>query len=155
AALNNRLGFTDVCGLNLLSKRQQQATIPSIVGGLPSDGYGRGSTVPVLPNEPTLFYRAATENICAPNEAQGIDVPLAKQGPGGKVWSSAEPDAAIADFVATLMALTSSDPRTAQATTLLQGHFKTAMAQGAGAADALKSTFIVACMAPSAISIGL
>src|SRR5262249_16194992 len=28
AALNNRLGLTDVCGLNLLSKRQQQSLIP-------------------------------------------------------------------------------------------------------------------------------
>jgi hypothetical protein len=155
AALNNRLGFTDVCGLNLLSKRQQQALIPSIVGGLPSDGYGRGSTVPVLPNEPTLFYRAATENMCAAIAVQVIDVPAAKQVPNVKQWSSAEPDAAIADFVASLMALTSSDPRSAQATALLQGHFKTATEQGASAADALRSTFVIACMAPSAISIGL
>src|SRR5262249_53083273 len=63
AALDVRLGFTDVCGLSLLTKKQP--LIPTIVSGLPSDGYGRGSTIPVLPNDPTLFYRAATENICA------------------------------------------------------------------------------------------
>jgi hypothetical protein len=155
AALNNRLGLTDVCGLNLLSKRQQQSLIPSIVGGLPSDGYGRGSTAPVLPNDPTLFYRAATENMCGAIAAQVIDVPPAKQVAGVKLWSSTQPDAAIADFVATIMALTPSDPRSAPATALLKGHFTKATQQGASASDALKSTFITACTAPSAVSIGL
>jgi hypothetical protein len=154
AALNHRLGFTDVCGLNLLSKRAQPL-IPSIVGGLPSDGYGRGSTIPVLPNEPTLFYRAGVENICAAVAAQVIDVPVARQVPGVKLWSSTDPDGAIADFVATLMALTPSDPRSAPAMALLEEHFASARAQGASASDALKSTFTAACMAPSAISVGL
>jgi hypothetical protein len=155
AALNNRLGFTDACGLNLLSKKAQLALIPSIVGGLPSDGYGRGSTIPVLPNEPTLFYRAATENMCAAIAAQVIDVPAAKQLPDVKQWSSANPDAAIADFVAILMAFTPSDPRSAPAAAILKGHYTTATQQGATATDALRSTFTTACMAPSSISIGL
>jgi hypothetical protein len=154
AALNNRLGLTDVCGLNLLSKKQQ-SQVPTIVGGLPSDGYGRGSTIPVLPNEPTLFYRAATENMCASVAAQVIDVPANKQVPGVKLWSSTAPDAAIADFVSIVMALTPSDPRSGPATDLLKGHFTAAVQQGASASDALKSTFITACIAPSAISIGL
>ena len=138
----------------MLSKRAQ-SVVPSIVGGLPSDGYGRGSTIPVLPNEPTLFYRAGTENICAAIAAQVIDVPVAKQVPNVKLWSSADPDGAIADFVGTLMALTTSDPRSAPAKALLKDHFTAARQQGASAADALKSTFITACMAPSAISVGL
>jgi hypothetical protein len=53
------------------------------------------------------------------------------------------------------MGLVPSDPRAVPATTLLQGHFTSAMAQGASASDALKSTFVVACQAPSAVSIGM
>ena len=153
AALNNRLGFTDVCGLDAASKKR--ATIPQIVAGLPSDGYGRGSTEAVLPNQPTLFYRAALENLCASLAGTVIDVAAAKQEPGVKVWSSADPDAAIADFVSTVMALVPSDPRAAGAAELLKGHFTAAVQQGATASNALKSTFVTACLAPSAISVGL
>jgi hypothetical protein len=155
AALNNRLGLKDICGLDAVTKKQLQATVPQIVSGLPSDGYGRGATLPVLPNRPTLFYRAGTENMCAAIAATVIDVGAAKQTPGTKYWSSAQPDAAIADFVATVMALVSSDARAAPAGELLKTHFTSAMAQGSTASDALKSTFVVACLAPSAVSIGL
>jgi len=148
AALNNRLGFTDVCGLDAASKKQQRAVVPQIVSGLPSDGYGRGSTEPVLPNQPTLFYRAALENLCASLAGSVIDVAAAKQEPGVKVWSSADPDGAIADFVSVLMALVPSDPRAAGAGELLKGHFTAAVQQGATASNALKSTFITACLAP-------
>ena len=155
AALNARLGFDDVCGLNAVTRKQEQASITQIASGLPSDGYGRGATMPVLPNQPTLFYRAGTENICSIVAAQVIDVPTAKQTAGVTQWSSAKPDAAIADFVSIVMGLVASDPRAAPATTLLTAHFAAAMKQGATATAALESTFITACLAPSAVSIGL
>jgi hypothetical protein len=154
AALNARFGLTDVCGLDAASKAQQMTTVPEIAAGLPSDGYGRGSIAPVLPNQPTLFYRAGTENICEAIAALVIDgknkSPLA-----ANAWTSAQPKAAIADFVSIVMALPASDPRAAPAQGLLQSHFDQAVQQGASASDALKSTFIVACLAPSAVSIGL
>jgi hypothetical protein len=152
AALNARLGFTDVCGLDALSKKQLQTAIPEIVSGLPSDGYGRGSTEPVLPNAPSLFYRAATENICLLVSAQVID---GTATPGAKHWVSTDPDGAISDFVQIIMALTSSDPRSPQAKTLLRAHFDAAKTAGQSATDALKSTFVTACLSPSAVSIGL
>jgi hypothetical protein len=71
-------------------------------------------------------------------------------------WSSGEPDAAIADFVGTVMALAGPDPRAQRATELLKGHFSEAAAQpGVSPTQALRSTFVVACQAPSAISVGL
>jgi len=155
AALDNRLGFADVCGLDAVTKKALSATVPQIVSGLPSDGYGRGSTAPVLPNQPTLFFRAGTENICTSVAASIIDVAASKQIAGVRYWSSTTPDAAIADFVGNLMGLVPSDARAAPATTLLKSHFTSAMAQGASASDALKSTFVVACQAPSAVSIGM
>ena len=72
AALNSRLGLIDICGLSALSKKGA-VTIPEIVAGLPSDGYGRGATIPVLPNQPTLFYRARLENICSAVATQLVD----------------------------------------------------------------------------------
>ena len=154
AALNDRLGLDDVCGLDVTTKKPQ-STVPQIVSGLPSDGYGRGSPVPVLPNQPTLFYRAGLENICEAVAGMVIDAKANGNQPNAKMWSSSQPDAAIADFVATVMALTSSDPRAAGATQILKSHFTQAEAQGASASDALKSTFVTACLAPSAIGIGM
>jgi hypothetical protein len=155
AALDNRLGFADVCGLLVQTKASVQNVIPEIVSGLPSDGYGRGAVAPVLPNQPTLFYRAGTENICEAVAQLVIDVPAKNQVPNVKQWSSAQPDAAIADFVQTIMALAPSDSRSAPAQALLKSHFASGMQSGASASDALKSTFTAACLAPSAVGIGL
>jgi hypothetical protein len=122
---------------------------------LPSDGYGRGSVAPVLPNQPSLFYRAGVENICEAVAARTVDVPLAKQLPNVKQWTSKAPDGAIAEFVSLIMALPASDARTAAATALLKEHYAKAMEAGATASNALKSTFVVACLAPTSVSIGL
>jgi hypothetical protein len=153
AALDARLGLSDVCGLDALNVKKLKSALPPIVSGLPSDGYGRGSSVPVLPNQPTLFFRAGTENICEGVAALVID-PGAPPA-GAKRWSSADPGAAIADFVATVMALTPSDPRSAPAAALLSDHFASAVQSGVSATDALRSTFTVACLSPSAIGIGM
>jgi hypothetical protein len=153
AALDDRLGLNDVCALDALSKVSNKTTVPLIVSGLPSDGYGRGAVAPVLPNQPTLFYRAGTENICEAVAAMVIDAP--SPAAGVKQWSSGQPTAAITDFVETVMALTPSDERFAAAQTILQSHFAAAMKTGASASNALKSTFVAACMAPSSITIGL
>jgi hypothetical protein len=155
AALDERLGFSDVCGLNAVTTAQTRAVVASIAAGLPSDGYGRGSVAPVLPNQPTLFYRAGVENICEAVAAQTIDVAAAKQLANVKQWSSKGPDDAIADFVGIVMGLVPSDARTGPATALLKAHFAKATQGGATPSNALKSTFVVACLAPSSISIGL
>jgi hypothetical protein len=155
AALDARLGFGDLCGLDATTPDGARTTIPEIVSGLPSDGYGRGAVAPVLPNQPTLFYRAGTENICEAAAALVIDVPMAKQVAGVKQWSSGQSDAAIADFVQIVMGLPPSDERSAPATQLLGGHFQDAMKQGATATAALQSTFVAACLSPGAVSIGM
>lgn len=157
AALNNRLGFVDICGLDttLVARGAALATIAQIVSGMPSDGYGRGSTIPVLPNQPTLFYRAGLENVCAQVAGLTIDAKPNPNQPGARQWSSSQPDAAIADFVATVMALTPSDPRAAQATAILTSHFQAAMQAGQTATDSLRSTFVAACLSPSFLGIGM
>jgi hypothetical protein len=154
AALDARLGFTDVCGRAPTTKAPSKA-VAAIASGMPSDGYGRGAVDPVLPNDPSLFYRAGMENLCASIAALVIDVPAAKAIPNVKTWSSANPDAAIADLVGTLLSLPPSDARAPQATAILKEHFTSAIAQKASAGDALKSTFTTACLSPSMLGVGL
>jgi hypothetical protein len=155
-ALSQRLGLPDVCGLDLLGKRPGKNVIPQIASGLPSDGYGRGAISPVLPNQPTLFFRAGVENICSALAVAVIDPPTSQPAiAGAKRWSSKDPNSAIPEFVSLVMGLAPSDPRSAQASALLQAHFASAMQQGAKAVDALRSSFVTACIAPSSISIGL
>jgi hypothetical protein len=87
--------------------------------------------------------------MCAKLADQVIDAPMNSK------WSSTQPDAAIADFVATMLALVPSDPRSAPAKSLLTTHFHSAMATGASATDALKSTFVVSCLSPTFSGIGM
>ena len=155
AALDNRLGFFDICQRDATVQGRAVTPIAQIVSGLPSDGYGRGAIIPVLPNQPTLFYRAGLENVCAAVAAMVIDAAPSPSQPGAKQWSSAQPDAAIADMVATVMAMPPSDPRAAGAAAILSAHFHAAVAAGAAAKDALRSTFVAACLSPSFIAIGM
>jgi hypothetical protein len=156
AQLNNRLGFVDICELDqTYQKRQGPSGLALIVSGLPSDGYGRGSTVPVLPTDANLFYRAGLENICGSVSQMVIDAAPNPQQPGAKKWSSSDIDGAINDFVGTIMGMTSSDPRASQANSILHSHYTAATGNGATATDALRSTFVVACLSPSFIGIGM
>jgi hypothetical protein len=100
---------------------------------------------------------AGTRNICETVAMVVVDPDdPASVPPSVKRWSAADPDGAIADFVTTLLALAPSDPRAAPASALLKTHFSTALQQpDASASDALRSTFAVACQAPSMISVGL
>jgi hypothetical protein len=71
-------------------------------------------------------------------------------------WSSAQPSAAITDFVSLVMGLTTPDPRTVPATALLNQHYQSALQQqGTTPTQALQSTFIAACLAPTFVSIGM
>jgi hypothetical protein len=154
AAWNARLGLADVCGLDSNKSAGTPPGMSSIVTGLPSDGYGRGSVAPVLPNQPSLFFRAGTENLCELIATQVIDSKTPP--PGAKTWSSTAPDAAIADFVHLVMGLASADPRASSAQALLKEHFDAArQEQGITATAALQSTFVAACGAPSAVSMGM
>jgi hypothetical protein len=156
AALNNRLlggpaTAADICGLQVTSPG---STIQTIVGGFPSDGYGRGSPIPVLPTQPNLFYRGGIESVCESVATMLID---SKTPPTGALtWaSSTTPIAAIQDFVSILMSIEASDPRYDAAQTALMDHFNAAVSAGASKTTALQSAFTVACMSPSFIGVGM
>ncbi len=145
--LSSRLGIPDVCGLDVNTVVSQDLKkVQFIAGVLPSDSYSRGAEDSVLANDPNLFFRTGMENICAALAAKLIDAP------SGTRWTSTSSDAAIADFVHVVMGIGSG--RDTTPLSILNGHFQSATAGGLSASDALKSTFVLACMSPSVVGMG-
>ena len=144
AALTNRLQLaTSLCvGIT------DNTTKIAVTNNIPLDGYLRGAEAPALSTDQTPFYRGATESLCA--YAAGLTVDKTKSR-----YDSTKKDAAITDFVANIMGITSADPNSATVTQLLKEHYDAAIAAGAKPTDALKSTFIVACLAPTSVAVGL
>jgi hypothetical protein len=156
AMIDARLNLKDACGrtLSLGARAAGIGIIPRIASGLPSDGYGRGGTEPILPNTPTLFYRAALENVCSDLANVVIDGPALPDQPNVKRWSSTQANQAIGEFVSLIVGLTADDPRRATVTDALKKHFGDA-SKTQTPANALKSTFIAACLSPTFIGVGL
>jgi len=145
ATLSNRLGLTDVCGLDVNTKVPAKlAPVQLIASVLPSDQYSRGTEDAVLANDPNLFFRTGMENVCAALAGQLID--------NGTRWSSGNSSAAIGDFVHQLMGIAA--PADATPLSILADHDKGALSSGLSASDALKSTFVLACLSPSVVGIG-
>jgi hypothetical protein len=154
AAWNARLGFADLCAQDTGAVTPLSLVGRRIIPGLPSDGYSRGATEPLLPNDPTLFHRAGMENLCT--QIANLVVDATNPAAGSKQWSSAQSTTAIAEFVSLVAGLPAADPRAAGLSTQLTNHFNAArMMSGVSPTFALRSTFILACMSPSATAIGL
>ncbi|GAC1352287.1 MAG: hypothetical protein NVS3B20_10100 [Polyangiales bacterium] len=152
AALSHRLSVSDVCGIATIPSKLTvlQRTALAQANALPVDSYSRGGTAPSLETDPSLFTRAGLENLCRAVADQVIDAPLGSPSR----YSSASPTEAIADFVQTIMAVPVSDARSAALLSVLKDHFASVQTAGLKPADALKSTFVLACIAPSSTGIG-
>jgi hypothetical protein len=163
AALSNRLGKPDLCAQAVAVPSSTQNATKTIAASVAQDAFSRGSQIPVTPSDPTLFYRSATELLCSNIAAQVVD-PTA----GGGVYTSTDIAGAIKSMVETVMGYPPTHPAYAEAGQILQEHFDMARTtstggggggrQGGGttsATNALRSTFILACESPTAVSIGL
>ena len=143
-AMSTRLGVPNLCALG---------RAPSLAQLIPSDGFSRGGTAPILATDPSLFYRAATEQLCRNFADYVVDSNVT-----GKPsrYQSKLPDAAISDMVQTVMGVVPSDPRYGSLLAILSEHYaKASKTQGITGVDALKSTFTLACMSPTSLSLGL
>jgi hypothetical protein len=149
AALSNRMGLTDVCGMETVKPTGAQNTIASRALLMPVDTYYRAYALPSYPTNPDLFFRDSVESVCRLVADQVVDVAA------GSKYSSKNVDGAITDFVATVMGIVSSDPRAAQAQAILKDNYTAALATKASPTDSLKSTFTLACIAPSSVVMGL
>lgn len=149
ASLSARLGLPDVCGMNSTKPTSTQATVSARAIVMPVDGYYRGFALPSLPTRPDLFYRQSAEAVCGLVANQVIDVTT------GSKYSSQNADAALDDFVATVMNVAPSDARAAEARAILADNYAAAIKANATPTAALKSTFTLACLAPSSVLVGL
>ncbi len=144
AALTNRLKLASSLCVGITDK----TTSIAVTNNIPLDGYLRGAEAPALSTDQTPFYRGATESLCAYAANLTVDKPKS-------LYDSTKKDAAITDFVANIMGITSADPISPTVTQLLADHFAAAVTAGATPTDALKSTFITACLSPTSVAIGL
>jgi hypothetical protein len=150
ARLSNRLGLADVCNLN-----GQSAVNKGVVGqvanlsvGIAGSPYSRADVRPVMPHDPNLFFVSATEKLCGVLAGQLVET---MTGP----WKVAARDAALADFVHVLMGAPGADARAPLLLGILGRHYDAAVAAKETPADALRSTFVLACSSPLAVSVGL
>jgi hypothetical protein len=149
AALSNRLGVADVCDIGMPAPTGKTSAINRLAGAVPADTFSRGSEIPVTPPDANLLYRAASEMVCEAVATRVVDAGA------GSVFTSANPQAAIADMVARVMALPPSDSHAAAAAKILRDHYDGAVAAKVTATNALRSTFSAACQAPSNLGLGI
>lgn len=153
-----RFGLHDVChlaGESALPLSGDRNTIRNLSVGLPSSGYARGDTTPVFPMDPNMFFAAGAEKICgllAKHLVEGSEL--------GRYRVDAK-DAALDDFVATVMGAPPGHPDAPALRAILARHHDAAVAAltaakvRTAAADALRSTFVLACSSAPAVSTGL
>jgi hypothetical protein len=146
--LSNRWGSPTSAtstGHGLAARRRPSARNLSL--GIAGSSYARADETPVMPHDPNLFFSSATEKLCMCWPAS---------------WSRTRPaagrvhqDAALNDFVH------GGDGRAGQrrAVPAAAGgagrHYDGALAAREKPADALRSTFVLACSSPDSVSSGL
>lgn len=145
--LSQRLGINDVCGLDPQANPQgAMKTIQTVTSIFPAHSFARGTVNTGQANDPTLFLRSGAENVCALLAGQVVDSATTTGYP------SNDPNQAIGNLVHTLMGIPASND--AEPMAILQEHLTAAQAGGLSASDALKSTFVVACLSPSVTGVG-
>ncbi len=149
SALSARLSVPDICGLgtNVKDRLRRAAYLGALA--VPEDGFSRGSELPVVPSDTSLFFRASTERLCSVIAEGVIDA-----GQGSK-YQSANADVAILDMAHNIMGVAVGDPREPETLSILRSHYADALATGVAPRDALRSTFVLSCSAPPAVTIGL
>jgi hypothetical protein len=151
ANLSTRLAMPDLCAQAVPLPSITQAATARIASSLASDGFSRGEEYPVTPSSPTLFYRAASELLCENIAIQVVDA----LGATSSLYKSASYAAAIDDMTSRVMGLPASDPRHADAVSILTSHYNAGIAAKNTATNSLRSAFVLACESPTSLSFGL
>jgi len=148
ASLSRRLGYPNVCGDDVTDGPPDNVRryLSQLVEVVPDDTYSRGAEEPVLITDTNMFLTGSTEAICGrlAREVTGIDTRL----------SPDDPDGAIEILLTDLMGLVEGDPRREPARAILRRHFDAADEEK-NEAQALQSTFVVACVSPGVTALGL
>ncbi len=148
ARLSNTSGTPDVCGLTPDAQLPPAlAPLANLAASLPTDVYSRGTVTPPLVTAPNLFYRAALENMCITLATAWVGDTLSS------IYTTRDPNQSINLFVSDVMGVPASGA--APLLTMLQAHYTAAWAASGDLTAALQSTFVVACLAPSSMGVGV
>jgi hypothetical protein len=122
ATLSNRLGITDICGLDVNTSAVNRV-VQTVTSSWPSDAYSRGNQAPALASSPSLLMRGGMESLCAALARQMVTT-----GSVG-MFPSNDATTAIERLVTQVMGLTSDRATVPRA--VLQDHFAAALQTGA------------------------
>ena len=150
ARLSTRLNIADVCNLTGATAlpRNLAASAVNLSAGVAGSTYARADVQPVMPHDPNLFFSSATEKLCMMLAGNLVETAT---GP----WKVATKDAALNDFVHVLMGIPGGDQRAPLLRDILGKHYDAAIVAKEKAPDALRSSFVLACSSPLAVSSGL
>ena len=150
--LSNRLGMADACNIKGQSglARQAATSARNLSFGIAGSSYARADEKPVMPHDPNLFFSSATEKLCMLLAAQLVDGNMSPR------WRAAAFNPALDDFVQVVMGVPGQ--RRAVRPSCASCWPSTTTPPSAAKerpADALRSTFVLACSSPPAVSSGL
>ena len=151
SSVAGRLGVADPCGTEYIWNadrtnigRQNETLINTI----PDDGFSRGDEDPLTVSDTNLFINGAFERVCTNIASQVVG--------NDRQFDPREAEVVLPQLVEALMGLPSQDPRHDDALTILNEHLVAAEAEdGVNQTDAMRSTFTLACTAPSLSGVGL
>jgi hypothetical protein len=146
--LGNRLGVKDSATAAATARCQDRGPGAQPVARHPRLRLLARRREPVTPHDPNLFFASATEKICMAVARQLVETATA-------TWKVGAPDPAIAEFVQDADGRAGERRCTPRLVDILTRHYMAAKNAKETPADALRSTFTVACSSPLAVSMGL
>jgi hypothetical protein len=139
--LEQRLA-TDVCA---------SSGVKAALGLIPADSFIRGAAAPLITVDPNLFQFAAAEAFCRNVATLNAIVSTS----GAALFPADDSALTLSRIVEKLMGLPPSHPRHRAAVAALFGHYAAARDAGATALTALQSAFVMGCVSPDVLGVGL
>lgn len=148
AAMSQRVGVVDICALEgvLDAPKPLLKRHAALSFGVPPVSYGRSAERPFVATRPDVFSVAAIERLC---------LSIAEQWYGdqpGALWTPADRDDVLDHLVTEVMGIPMADPRASELRVVLDQHWTHTSDDGATEADALRSTFVSACVSAAVAS---
>lgn len=139
ALLDERLDTDDVCA---------EVGIRDVIGLIPDDEFSRSKVPPLQTAVSGAFHFAGADQVCTRLAARVVtdttDTP----------FSTSSPEAALDAMVQSLMGLSPTHPRHDSSRSIIAQHYTTARSD-APALVALRSAFVLACLSPDVMALGL
>ena len=139
--LEQRLA-TDVCA---------SSGVKAALGLIPADSFIRGAAAPLITVDPNLFQFAAAEAFCRNVATLNAIVSTSSSA----LFPADDSALTLSRIVEKLMGLPPSHPRHRAAVAALFGHYAAARDAGATALTALQSAFVMGCVSPDVLGVGL